>query len=306
MTFFQNPFASEFRGSWVLGDRQHSLTFTCPANTGRSDELVAAWNQPNLTNSYNLSGNDSEGSPKSILTFRITISGDFKIWTNLSIDITDNQFANLSPAPNSSSINPYEIVAILNANPTFASYFTASLEKFNSANPANKVVIKQKFPSTRMRYFVVNGGAEEVLGFNSRAGVSELPSYFKRYKVYGGNMDYPMDGTNSVVELDTENNVDANVINDAVDFRGNLLGLDSGSAKEDWQLVEGRASGLFTFQKITVDGSDRITQIIEYPAGAVAGDFARKINYTYTSSNMNPDKVTEIPYVLAEGDLVTP
>jgi hypothetical protein len=76
--------------------------------------------------------------------------------------------------------------------------------------------------------------------------------------------------------------------------------------KEDWQLLRGRSSGLFTFQKLTVDGSDRITQIIEYPAGALAGDFARKINYTYNGSNTNPSKVTEIPYVLADGDLVTP
>lgn len=307
MTFFQNPFASEFRGSWVLGDRQHSLTFICPANTGRSDELVAVWNPPSSpTNSYDLSGNDADGNPKSNLNFRIAIGGDFKIWTSLEIDITDNSNANLNPAPDVSAIKPYEIVAILNANPTFSSYFTVSLDKFSSISLANKVVIKQKFPSTRMRYFVVNGGAEEVLGFNSRAGVSELPSYFKRYKVYGADMAYPIDGTNAVVELDVSSSVDANVINNAVDFRGDSLGFDYVSVQEDWQLVKGRASGLFTFQNIGVDGSDRITQIIEYPAGAVVGDFARKINYTYESSNMNPSKVTEIPYVLTEGDLVTP
>jgi hypothetical protein len=57
---------------------------------------------------------------------------------------------------------------------------------------------------------------------------------------------------------------------------------------------------------LTVDGSDRITQIIEYPAGAVEGDFARKINYTYTSANTNPSTITEIPYVLTDSDLVNP
>ena len=76
--------------------------------------------------------------------------------------------------------------------------------------------------------------------------------------------------------------------------------------KEDWELLRGRASGLFTFQKMTVDSSDRITQIIEYPAGAVAGDFARKIQYVYSGSNTNPIQVTEIPHVLQDGDLVTP
>jgi hypothetical protein len=76
--------------------------------------------------------------------------------------------------------------------------------------------------------------------------------------------------------------------------------------KEDWQLVRGRGAGLFTFKKQTVDNSNRITQIIEYPAGAIAGDFARKINYKYTSTNTNASSITEIPYVLTDADLLTP
>jgi hypothetical protein len=82
-------------------------------------------------------------------------------------------------------------------------------------------------------------------------------------------------------------------------------GLDYTAMKEDYELLGGR-SGLFTFKKITVDGSNRITQIIEYPSGAVTGDFAKKTNYTYTSANTNPDQITEIPYQLTANDLVTP
>jgi hypothetical protein len=100
-----------------------------------------------------------------------------------------------------------------------------------------------------------------------------------------------------------------------------LIRLDEGDAEDraiieaagfdpvatpDWRLLRGRGAGLFTFQKITVDSSDRTTQIIEYPAGAVAGDFARKINYTYSSSNKSPSSITEIPYVLTNADLLTP
>lgn len=312
MTYFQNPFASEFRGNWVLGDRQYSLTFSCPANTGRSDELIAAWKEPiGLSNSYyyNLSGNDADGNSTNILVIRISISGDFKNWNNLEIDLTDNSNANLSPAPNASSITPSQIVQILNANPTFSSYFVANLEKFASLR--GKVVIKQKFPVTRMKYFVVNGRAEEVLGFNARAGVAELPSYFKRHRVYGGDASFPSDGTNAIVELSPSNSggtssVDDSVIDNAADHKGISLGFDSSNVREDYELIAGRASGLFTFQKITVDGSDRITQIIEYPAGAVIGDLGRKINYTYDGANSNPSAVTEVPYVLASGDLITP
>ena len=95
------------------------------------------------------------------------------------------------------------------------------------------------------------------------------------------------------------------MINNAVDQHNKSLGLLGATVRSDYQLLEGK-SGLFIFQKVTVDGSDRITQIIEYSAGAVTGDLAKKITYSYTSSNKNYDKQIEIPYVLASGDLVTP
>jgi hypothetical protein len=302
MTYFQNPFSSEFRGNWALGDRQHSLTFVCPGNSGRSEELVSSWNQP-TNGTYDLSGSDVDGDSTNILTFRFSIN---QIWTNLEVDITDNSNASLNPAPTDSAMKPYEIVLILNSNPSFSSYFIASLEKFNSTGEHNRIIIRQKFPTSRMKYFVINGRAEEILRFNSRAGVAQLPSYFERSKVWGGDMSFPTDGINSLVLLEPESSVDDFVIDNAVDYKGISLNYDSTSVKEDYELLEGRASGLFTFQKLTVDNNDRVTQIIEYPAGAKVGDLARKINYTFSGSKTNPDKVTEIPYLLQSSDLVTP
>jgi len=309
MTYFQNPFPSEFRGNWVLSDRQYSLTFTCPQNTGRTEEFVAVWNEPN-SGSYDLSGNDSDGNSKNILTIRFNINNN-DFWSNIEIDLTDNTNASLSPVPVDSAMLPHQIVSILNSDPSFSSYFIANLEKFNPNDHKNKIFIKQKFSNNRMKFFVVNTGAEEVLGFNSRAGVAELPSYFKKYKVYGGDMSYPTDDTYALVELSPSNSggssaIDDNIIDNAVDYKGNSLNYNSSSLKEDYEFLEGRSSGLFTFQKITVDGSDRITQTIEYPAGAGVGDLGRKINYTYSGSNKNPNSVTEIPYVLSAGDLITP
>lgn len=304
MTYFQNPFSSEFRGSWVLGDRQHSLTFSCPANTGRSEELVSSWQEP-TSGIYDLSGNDSDGNSKNTLAIRFTVnSGNF--WSNIEVDLTDNSNALLDPPPVDSQMTPSQIVSILNSNPSFSSYFIANLEKFNTNEYKNRIVIKQKFPTSRMKYFIINGRAEEVLKFNARAGVSELPSYFERSKIWGGNMSFPTDGTNSIVILDTASAVDNNVINNAVDAKGLSLNYNSSIIREDYELLEGRASGLFTFKKITVDGSDRITQVIEYPAGAKVGDLAKKINYTFSGSNKNPDKVTETPYLLKISDIVTP
>jgi hypothetical protein len=70
-------------------------------------------------------------------------------------------------------------------------------------------------------------------------------------------------------------------------------------------MFKGR-SGIFNFQKITIDGSNRITQIIEYPAGAVAGDFAKRTTYIYSGSNTNPSQITEEPYTLITSDLIIP
>lgn len=305
MSFFQNPFSSEFRGSWVLGDRQHSLTFSCAGNSGRSDEIVTCWIPPS-NRVYDLSGNDSDGNPKNILNIRMTINGGFKDWSNISIDLTDNTNASLDPSPNSSEMLPSQIISILNADPIFSSYFTSYLGNFDSSSLKERIIIKQKFPTSRMKFIILNGQAEEVLRFNYKAGIAELPSYFERSKVWGGDMSFPTDDINSLILLDSNSSVDENVINNAVDSKGILLNYNASSAKEDYELLEGRASGLFTFQKLTVDGSDRVTQIIEYPAGAKVGDLARKINYTFSGSNTNPDKVTEIPYLLKSEDIVTP
>ncbi len=74
----------------------------------------------------------------------------------------------------------------------------------------------------------------------------------------------------------------------------------------DWQLFSGR-SGIFNFQNITLDTQRRIIQIIEYPAGAVAGYLARKIQYVYSQTgDTNPVQITEIPWTLTQNDLVVP
>lgn len=299
MTYFQNPFAAEFRGSWTLGDRQHSLTFVCPQNSGRSDEVVTTWNNPEL-GVYDLSGNDLDGNSKNILAIRIFIN---EIWANLEIDLTDNTQAQLDPEPIISAMKPNQIVSILNKNSSFASYFVAGLEK-------NKIIIKQKFPTSRMKFFVINGRAEQVLGFNKRAGISELPSYFKNYKVYGGELSYPILSTNLLVELSPSNSggdssVDDELINNALDNKGNFLNLNSSNLRKDYEFLEGR-SGLFIFRKITLDEENRTTEIIEYHAGSKVGNFAKKINYKYNGSSSSPVEITEIPYVLQEEDIIQP
>lgn len=293
MPFFQNVFRSDFEGNWVLGDRQHSPKFVVPGNTGRGDELVVAWAE----GPYNLSGADADGTNTTDTLEIVYALREYKNWATLSIDIADG-------AASASAVTADEIVANLNDDATFSERFTAEVKYITPTENRRYVQIRQRRPATEFRFYIKNGRAEDVLKFNHKAGVAEAPSYFARHTI--ANRFAYADSQNALIELDpTASDVDANIIDNAVDPKGLSLDYDSGTVQEDWELLRGR-SGIFNFQKITVDGSDRITQIIEYPAGATTGDLARKIAYTYTGANLKPSTITEIPYTLEASDLVTP
>lgn len=271
MSFFQNVFDQEFQGYLVLGDRQASTTYKIAANKNAHNKQIA-W----VAGPYDLSSENT-------LTLNYSWDRDYKIWSSVSIDV-----AGLNP----SSTKAIEIVSKLNANPVFSELLIASAVEFD--NSTTVVVSKNVLKKQEIKIYFSNNGAETKMRFNKYAGIAELPSYFERHTIENRN-NYS-DSIGTLIKLDENDVVDQDIIESA----GFSL-----TPKQDYELIRGR-SGLFMFQKITVDESDRITQIIEYPAGAVAGDFARKINYTFTGTNKNPSKVTEIPYVLSNGDLVVP
>lgn len=177
----------------------------------------------------------------------------------------------------------------LNTNSTFAAMFSASDQ--------NGCVIIRSLTnaSHSFRAYIPNianpadatTSAEQELLFNFKAPVVEMPSYFSRYAI--GNMPGAL-----IVQL-TQSDENFVITN---------AGLST-TPKEDWQFLEG-TSGLFTFKKQTVDGSNRITTIVEYPCGASAGDLAKKTTFTYSGANTSPSTIAEIPYTLASGDLITP
>ena len=144
--------------------------------------------------------------------------------------------------------------------------------------------------------YISNSSAETLMGFNKKAGVAELPLYFQRDTILN-RFNYPNNMCNLIL-LDPENQVDAAIITAA--------GFDPTSPKADWELLRGRASGIYTFKKQTVDDEGRIVEIIEYPAGALVGDLARKTIYTFTDTNTEPDEIFQIPHVLTSDDLITP
>ena len=289
MSFFQNLFAAEFIGNWVLGDRQHSPSFKCPRNAGRSDEYVVAWNQ----GPYDLSGNDSDGNTSADLNIVFALSqGDYKNWATITIDVA-------AGAASSSAVTAIEIATALNADAQFAGFFDAIIEKFPGGG--DRLEIKQKKPVAEMKFYIDNGNAEEAIRFNARAGIGELPWYFNRHTI--ANRHNFEDSTNLLIFLDAGVlNVHDAIIDNAVNAQGQSRGFSSSTVRADWELLEGR-SGILQFTKNTYTGSDLTEQII-YSAGAKEGDLAKRIVRTYTGGAV--DEVFELPHVLVTGDLITP
>jgi len=273
MAFFQNVFDQEYQGYLVLSDRKLAPTFKVAPNKNLQSKQ-AAWN----VEPYDLSS-------LSVLEFNFCWDSEFRNWSSVSIDV-----AGSDPGVTTAQ----EVAQKLNSEPTFSSLFIASVIPLNEGKTVG--ISKKTGKKQNVKIYFGNYGAEEVIGFNKQAGVSELPEYFARHTI-DNRFNYE-DSVGMLIRLDETDPVDQAIIENA--------GFDPADMKADWQLIRGRGAGLFTFQKLTVDSSDRITQIIEYPAGSVAGDFARKINYTYISANTKPSTITEIPYVITNSDLINP
>lgn len=271
MAFFQNLFDQEYQGYLVLADRKLSPTFKVEPNKNLQSKQIA-WNK----GPYDLSSS-------SLLEFNFAWDIDFKEWAKVSIDVAGDDIA---------ATHASEVVESLNSDPVFSSVLTASVTKIDNG----ETVLISKKTGKNVRFYFSNSGAETALRFNKNAGVAELPSYFERHTI--SNINNYADSVGLLIKLDETDPLDQSVIEGA--------GFVPAEMKADWELLGGRGAGIFTFQKLTVDGSDRITQIIQYPAGSSVGDFARKIQYTYSGSNKNPNQITETPYVLQSGDLVTP
>lgn len=274
MSFFQNPFNEEFRGSLPFSDRQYTLTFSVPANRNQSQGMIA-WNlEP-----YDFSTYDE-------FTINFAIDPEFRNFASITVNVAGDT---------ASATTANEVATILNDDASFSAWFTASVVESTKNSRIYRVGIRPN-NNRNIRVYITNSGAEQILRFNRYAGVAELPTYFARHTI--DNRFNFTDSTGNLVLLDeSDATVDQPIITEA--------GFDLSAMKEDWQLLAGRV-GIFNFKKQTIDGSGRITQIIEYPAGAVAGDMARKTTYTYTSSNLNPNTVAEVPYILESSDLITP
>ncbi len=342
MPFYQNPFDEDFRGNWILDDRQLTLTFKCPQNKNRTD-LAVAWNlEPYDLSTYN------------ILSIWYAYDRDFKNWARMDLNV-----AGATPGATLAA----EVLAILNANSIFRDHFTATLDTNvrGTNQPQMRVVLKTSKPKHAFKFYIDNGGAERKLKFNKYAGIGDLPAYFDRHTIANrwtyadsvgmlirlskslssasvanptaitatghglttGDVVY-INNSNTTPTIDGQQTVtvtDANTFTVPVNVttagnRGEFLdvvgynvvndyGVNPLVMKHDWQHIS-TGTKVFQFTSQTVDASNRVASKIEYPAGAVAGDLAVRTIYSYTGANTTPSAIYSIPYQLQASDLITP
>lgn len=272
MAFFQNVFDQEFQGYLLLADRKLTPLFKVGPNKNLQSKQIS-WNAA----PYDLSSGG-------VLEFNFAWDAEFKNWASVGIDVT---------GVTASATTASEVASALNGDPTFSSLFVASVSQIPSGDA---VMVSKVASKKQVKFYFGNSGAEAVLGFNKMAPVAEMPEYFDRHTI--SNVNNFDDSVGMLIRLDEADATDQAVIQNA--------GLDPSAMQADWQLLRGRSPGVFTFCKNTLDGSGRVVEKIEYPAGAVPGDFAKKTRFVYSGAGSNPVAITEVPHVLDSGDLVTP
>lgn len=274
MPIFQNVFNTDFTGGLILGTNRPILNFNVTGHKNSMHSMVSYSAAP-----YDLDPNN---------TLTINISFDGQHFDTKMIDVS-------ASAANVNAATATEVVTELNANTWFSNYFIAAVVNTNYVS----IQTTKQAIDNRLKVYISNLSAEFSLNFNRLAGVAELPTYFARHTI-ANSLTYT-DSVATLIQLDPSDSDELAIIRNGL----NNQAWTSSDLQDDYELFKGR-SGMFNFQKITVDGSDRITQIIEYPAGAISGDLAKKIIYGYTGANTNPSQTTEEPYTLTGSDLVVP
>jgi hypothetical protein len=343
MTYFQNPSDSEFRGNLSIDDRQYSMTFKIDGASPNSSQYLHAWNQEpyNVSVDTNLTINYSFNSGMSWTALTINVSTlaanpaaalASEIAAALNANATFQTLFTAAVQPNRgvgagwyANVN-YVLITTLQPRETFKAYITNG--NAESILRFNKKCGVREIPS----YFARHTIANKYLYPDSLGMLVQLdPTMTEGQQIISeAGLSYNISVTNSSENVTVQNTNlfavgDSIVIFDGTNTQSVTISTIGSSVamtissnwtgpteqasmidvRADYQLFRGR-SQKFNFQNITVDGSDRITQIIEYPAGALPGDFARKIQYIYSGANTNPSQITEVPYTLTISDLVVP
>jgi len=337
MSFYQNPLDYEFEASLLLSDRQYNVSFKIKGALPNSSTLFQCWNPGPYDVSSNkaLTLNFSFDSGNTWTALTISDVGVTAASTSsatagevveaLNADPTFQALFTASVATDRNNLS-YVVIKALRSREKFKSYVSNTgaeiVLRFNKKagvgelptymdrhSIANKslfpdslgMLIKLDPTTTRDQAIIDDAGYSYIVGATNGNATVTLPNT-SAFAV--GDSVEIYNGTTSLAR--TISSITANT---SLTLNSNWTGA-TGTAKivvihADYQILRGR-SGLFMFKKQTVDSSSRVTAIIEYPAGALVGDLAKKTTMSYTNSQTSPDKICEVPYTLTSNDFVTP
>jgi len=272
MSFYQNPFEHEYHGV-MLVDAGQQLDFKIGPNQNNSTRMIT-WN---------------------LEPFNLTTYVNFAVLWSLN---GGRDYAKYHHTFATGTYTAQQIADLLNAVDNFSGTFTASSDHgrlvFTAKSPLPYSMngFKAYIPNTPAAGESATS-AEQAFGFNLKAPIREMPSYFDRHTV--ANSRTYADCLACLVDVDES--TEAWVLT-----RMSL----STTPKTDWELLYGRTTQ-FKFHKRVVNGTNQVTSDIEYNAGARVGDLAKKTTYSYSSgSDTHAAVEAEVPYVLQSGDLITP
>lgn len=346
MAYFQNPFPEDWHGN-LPSDAKHSRDFYIPANRNKSDLMISwnvgpydLSSDDTLTINYAL----DRGIFKNWCAVSVTVSGSTASATTAQevADALNNDTAFAQqftaeavlfrgPVP---QLTPTFYVAIRTIRPREAISAYISNTSAEKKLKFNKYAGVADLPTYFNRHTIANRwtyndshGRLVALTHDITAislaspgvvtsaghGLSNGDTIY----LVNTNSDPVLDGSRTVANV-TANTFTVGVNTSAAGTKGSWMTaveyqiitdyeLVYSDMKEDYELLGGRFGPEYVFKNQTVNSDDQVTEIIEYPAGAVAGDLARKTQMTYNqTADINPATIIQIPYVLQSGDLIYP
>ena len=325
-----------YYGYYLVGDSStYKLTFKVPANRNHGEFFICYNNGPYDFTSFG-----------SNLKFNVAIDPSYKNWSSFEVDVSGvdssstTNFEVVDALNNNSDFSDWFTASVYGSGQvgirqkrpvtqmhSYVSNYQAEFAlKFNkNAGIADipsyfdKDTIDNRFATSTSNGHLIRLG-KTVVG-NSVANPTVVtvtnhglttgdyvyiinsnstPSIDGGYNVtVTGNNTFtvPVNVTKAGTSGELITQLEAQVLSDA--------NIDIYSMLTDYEHLQGRCDG-FKFTKNTLDASLRIVTQVIYPAGATAGMLAKKISYTYTSTNTTPDSITEIPYVLTASDILSP
>lgn len=338
MSYFQNLFEATYQGHWLYGDDlSASFTFQVPPNKNTSETTLSGNSENYDFSSLNtLTFNFAiDKDFKNYVSFTVNVAGATasattaqEVVTLLNADSTFSEWFVASVYKNK-NLN-YVMIKSLGNRLTIRWYISNSgaerIIRFNkNAGIADIPKFFQRHTIDNRFAYEHSTGSLIRLTHDITSNTVANPTVVtatahgltngETIYIVNSNCSPTIDGARVITYISADTfSVPVNVT--TAGTRGEFLttteynivreaGFTYSAMKDDHEHLAGR-TGAFVCKKNTVDASSRILNQILYNSGAVAGDLAKKVFYTYTGAQTQPDTQIELPYILKSTDILSP